>query len=182
MSILSDLSLRVQIEAGRLGVEPFDSDAVQPSSIDVTLAKEFLIYSDGTHEIDARSFEGAKMERHAIHAGCFRLWPGQFALGGILERIAIPDDLVGFIVGKSSLARIGLQIEAAGLLDAGYCGNPTLELKNLTQWPIKLWPGQHIGQLYVLRQTTPSDRPYGHPLLRSRYQGHTRPEPARSAP
>src|SRR5687767_5270589 len=63
--------------------------------------------------------------------GSVVLAPGIFCLGSTIEKFNMPDDVVGFVVGKSTNAREGLQIEAAGLIDPGFSGFITFELKNL---------------------------------------------------
>jgi dCTP deaminase len=110
----------------------------------------------------------------------FILHPGQFVLGSTLERIALPDDLVARLEGKSSLGRLGLLIHStAGYVDPGWDGNLTLELSNVANLPITIYYGMKIGQISFIRMTTPVDRPYGSPALRSRYFGQSDPTPSR---
>ena len=69
-------------------------------------------------------------------------------LGSTLERVALPDDLVARLEGKSSLGRLGLLIHStAGFIDAGWDGHLTLELSNVANLPITIYPGMKIGQL-----------------------------------
>ena len=90
------------------------------------------------------------------------LHPGEFVLGSTLERVAVPDDLVARIEGKSSLGRLGLLIHStAGFIDAGFDGHITLELANVASLPITIYPGMKIGQISFMQMTTPADRPYG---------------------
>jgi dCTP deaminase len=99
------------------------------------------------------------------------LKPGIFCLGSTIETFKMPDIVVGFVVGKSTNAREGLQIEAAGLIDPGFEGDITLELKNLHhEDPIVLVPGEPIGQVYFLDVDQPVDVPYG-PKNGNHYQG-----------
>lgn len=94
--------------------------------------------------------------------GSVVLTPGIFCLGSTIEIFQMPDDVVGFIVGKSTNAREGLQIEAAGLVDPGFSGTITFELKNLHhEENIILTPGDSIGQVYFLNVDEPVDVPYG---------------------
>jgi dCTP deaminase len=110
----------------------------------------------------------------------FVLHPGEFALGSTLERIAIPDDLVGRIEGKSSLGRLGLLIHTtAGFVDAGWDGHLTLELSNVANLPITLYPGMKIGQISFIQMTTAADVPYGAASLGSKYRGQRGPTPSR---
>ena len=81
-------------------------------------------------------------------------------LGSTLERVALPDDLVARLEGKSSLGRLGLLIHStAGFVDAGWDGHLTLELSNVANLPIAIYPGMKIGQISFLRMTTPADAP-----------------------
>jgi dCTP deaminase len=101
-------------------------------------------------------------------------------LGSTLERVALPDDLVGRLEGKSSLGRLGLLIHStAGFVDAGWDGQLTLELSNVASLPITLYPGMKIGQISFMRMTTPAERPYGSGELGSKYQGQRGPRPSR---
>ena len=111
----------------------------------------------------------------------FVLHPGEFALGSTLERVALPSDLVARLEGKSSLGRLGLLIHStAGFVDAGWDGHLTLELSNVANLPITLYPGMKIGQISFLRMTTPADVPYGTGAVGSKYQGQRGPTPSRS--
>ena len=81
---------------------------------------------------------------------------------------------------NSSLGRLGLLIHStAGFIDAGWDGHITLELSNVANLPITLYPGMKIGQISFLRMTTPADVPYGAESLKSKYQGQRGPTPSR---
>ena len=101
-------------------------------------------------------------------------------LGSTLERVALPDDLVARLEGKSSLGRLGLLIHStAGFVDAGWDGHLTLELSNVANLPIALYPGMKIGQISFLQMSTPADHPYGSEVMGSKYQGQRGPTPSR---
>lgn len=181
--VLSDRSLREVIASGRLRIEPFDDAAVQPSSIDLrlgTVMRVFLNHTD-TH-IDPRMDQRKLTEKVAVSSDePFVLHPGEFVLGGTMEHVAMPDDLVGRIEGKSSLGRLGLMVHStAGYVDPGFRGKFTLELANIATLPILLRPAMKIGQLSVMQLTTPAERPYGSPGLGSRYQGQQESTPSRA--
>ncbi len=81
---------------------------------------------------------------------------------------------------NSSLGRLGLLIHStAGFVDPGWSGAITLELSNVANLPITLYPGMKIGQISFLRMTTPADVPYGQGALKSKYQGQRGPTPSR---
>jgi dCTP deaminase len=180
--ILSDRTLREQISAGRILIEPFDDDLVQPSSIDVRISNLFRVFRNHTAGvIDVKTDTSDMTEMVEIPAdGVFMLHPGEFVLGSTLERIAVPEDLVARIEGKSSLGRLGLLIHStAGFIDAGFDGHVTLELANVASLPITLYPGMKIGQVSFMQMTTPADRPYGSGARGSKYQGQRGPTPSR---
>ena len=182
--ILSDRSLREQLAAGRIVIDPFDDSLVQPSSIDVRVSHLFRVFRNHTAPIidvklDMRALtELVEMPEDGSEA--FVLHPGEFVLGSTLERIALPDDLVGRVEGKSSLGRLGLLIHStAGFIDAGWDGHITLELANVASLPITLYPGMKIGQVSFMQMTTPADHPYGNGATGSKYQGQAGPTPSR---
>jgi dCTP deaminase len=182
--ILSDRSLREQLSAGRIVIEPLDESLIQPSSIDVRISNLFRVFRNHTRGvIDVKSDMASLTELVEIPpdgSEPFMLHPGEFVLGSTLERIAVPDDLVARIEGKSSLGRLGLLIHStAGFIDAGFDGHVTLELANVASLPITLYPGMKIGQVSFMQMTTPADNPYGKGAKGSKYQGQRGPTPSR---
>jgi len=140
--ILSDRTIRAQIAAGRIVIEPFDDACVQPSSVDLHLDRFFRVFRNHTMAvIDVRrNLEDLTELVDVGDEGVpFILHPGEFVLGSTSERVAVPDDLVARIEGKSSLGRLGLLIHStAGFVDAGWDGQLTLELSNVASLPITL--------------------------------------------
>jgi len=112
--------------------------------------------------------------------GVFMLHPGEFVLGSTLERVTLPDDLVARLEGKSSLGRLGLLIHStAGFIDPGFDGHVTLELSNVANLPITIYPGMKIGQLSFVQMSEPAETPYGSGALGSKYQGQRGPTPSK---
>ncbi len=180
--ILSDRSLREAIAAGRIVIDPLDEALIQPSSIDVRVANLFRVFRNHTAGvIDVKKDMRMLTELVEIpDDGVFMLHPGEFVLGSTLERITVPDDLVGRVEGKSSLGRLGLLIHStAGFIDAGFDGRITLELANVASLPITLYPGMKIGQVSFMEMTTPADCPYGAGATGSKYHGQEGPTPSR---
>ncbi|MEO1064290.1 MAG: dCTP deaminase [Actinomycetota bacterium] len=176
--ILSDRTLREELAAGRIVIDPLDEANIQPSSIDVTLDHRFRVFLNHTRGIiDVREDVSDLTEPVEVDPdGVFMLHPGEFVLGSTAEIVTVPDDLVARLEGKSSLGRLGLLIHStAGFVDAGFSGAITLELSNVATLPITLYPGMKIGQISFLRMTTPAERPYGSPGLGSKYQGQQGP-------
>lgn len=181
--LLSDRDIRAEIRAGRLGIEPFDEKLVQPSSVDVRLDNFFRVFNNTryTHIDPARQQDELTTLVQADEGEPFVLHPGEFVLGSTLEQCTLPDDLAGRLEGKSSLGRLGLLTHStAGFIDPGFSGHITLELSNVANLPITLWPGMKIGQLCLLRLTSPAEHPYGSSAVGSKYQGQRGPTPSRS--
>ena len=180
--ILSDRSIRESIAAGRIVIQPLGDGCIQPSSVDLHLDHRFRVFRNHTMgHIDVKTDLEHLTELVEVAADDpFILHPGEFVLGSTLERVAVPDDLVARLEGKSSLGRLGLLIHStAGYVDAGWDGQLTLELSNVANLPITLYPGMKIGQISFMQMTTPADNPYGSDGLGSKYQGQDGPRPSR---
>ena len=179
--LLSDRDIKAELDEGRIGLDPYQPELIQPSSIDVRLDRFFRLFDnhkypfidpaedqpDLTHLIETKPDEP------------FILHPGEFVLGSTYEQVTLPDDIAARLEGKSSLGRLGLQVHStAGLADPGFTGQITLELSNMTRLPISLYPGMRVAQLVFEMLSTPADRPYGHGGLGSKYQGQSGPTPS----
>lgn len=181
--LLSDRDIRAEVDAGRLGIDPFDDALVQPSSVDVRLDSLFRVFNNTryTHIDPAVQQDELTSLVEPVEGEPFVLHPGEFVLGSTLEMCTLPDDLAGRLEGKSSLGRLGLLTHStAGFIDPGFSGHITLELSNVANLPITLWPGMKIGQLCLLRLTSPAENPYGSAKVGSKYQGQRGPTPSRS--
>jgi dCTP deaminase len=160
--ILSDRTIREELAAGRIVIEPFDESCIQPSSVDLHIDRFFRVFRNHTMgHIDVKQ-----------------------NLEDLTELVEIGQDdrfmLVARLEGKSSLGRLGLLIHStAGFVDAGWDGQLTLELSNVATLPITLYPGMKIGQISFIRMTTAADNPYGSAAVGSKYQGQVGPRPSR---
>ena len=180
--ILSDRSIREEIKAGRIEIEPFDDTAVQASSVDVHVDNLFRVFHNARYPyIDVKQpMEDLTELTQVLEGEAFILHPGEFVLGSTSERVKLPDDIAARLEGKSSLGRLGLLTHStAGFVDAGFEGHLTLELSNVANLPITIYPGMKIGQIAFLRLTTPADMPYGSKAAGSKYQGQRGPTPSR---
>jgi dCTP deaminase len=180
--ILSDRTIREELAAGRIGIDPLDESCIQPSSVDLRLDRLFRVFLNHTAPvIDVKKDLSELTELIEIDDDdAFILHPGEFVLGSTAEAVTLPDDLVARIEGKSSLGRLGLLIHStAGFIDAWFSGHITLELSNVASLPITLYPGMKVGQVSFLRMTTPADVPYGSSQVGSKYQGQRGPTPSR---
>ena len=180
--VLSDRTIRAEIEAGRISIDPFDPALVQPSSVDVLVDRRFRVFHNARYPyIDVRQPMDGLTELVTVpEPEPFILHPGEFILGQTLERVRLPDDLVARLEGKSSLGRLGLLIHStAGFVDAGFEGNLTLELSNVANLPITIYYAMPIGQISFMRTDVPVERPYGSEGTGSKYQGQREPTPSR---
>jgi dCTP deaminase len=180
--ILSDRDIRGEIDAGRIVIDPYLPDAVQPSSVDLHLGNRFRVFRNNrTAVIDPRVEQPELTELVEISGDePFVLHPGEFVLGATFERVALPDDLVARLEGRSSLGRLGLMIHStAGYVDPGWEGTLTLELSNVANLPIKLYDGMKIGQISFQRLSSAAEVPYGDKRIGSRYRGQTDPTASR---
>ena len=180
-SVLSDRSIREEIAAGRLVIEPWEERFLQPASVDLRLGREFRVFRNYRLPVIDPKLEMANLTELETIDGDnpFILHPGEFVLAVTKERVEIPADLVGRLDGKSSLGRLGLIVHStAGFVDPGFSGRLTLELTNIANLPIMLYNDMPISQISFVRLTTPADAPYGSGAG-NKYQGQTGPEPSR---
>lgn len=180
--ILSDRDIREQVDASRIIIEPYDPACIQPSSVDVKVSHLFRVFRNHTAGVldVKKDLTGLTELVEVPDDGVFMLHPGEFVLGSTLERIGVPHDLVARVEGKSSLGRLGLLIHStAGFIDAGFDGHVTLELANVANLPITIYPGMKIGQVSFMRMTSPAEKPYGSGAKGSKYQGQRGPTPSR---
>ena len=170
--LLSDRDLVSEIKSENLALEPFEPELLQPSSIDVRLDRYFRVFNNHlyTHIDPAAQQDDLTAKVEVDDGEAFVLHPGEFVLASTLEVITLGDQLAGRLEGKSSLGRLGLLTHStAGFIDPGFSGHVTLELSNVANLPIKLWPGMKIGQLCIFRLSSPAEHPYGSAVYGSRY-------------
>ncbi len=180
--VLSDRTIRRLLDEGRIGIDPYDEELLQPSSVDVRVDRFFRVFHNARYPfIDVKQPMDDLTELVEVKPDdAFILHPGEFVLGSTLEQVGIPPDLAARLEGKSSLGRLGLMTHStAGFLDPGFTGHVTLELSNVANLPITLYPGMKIGQISFLRMTTAAENPYGSAGAGSKYQGQRGPTPSR---
>lgn len=161
-----------------LVLEPWDPSMVQPSSIDVRLDGLFRVFNNSRYtHIDPKLPQEELTTLVEVRGDDpFILHPGEFVLGSTLEQVTIPAHLAARLEGKSSLGRLGLVTHStAGFIDPGFSGHITLELSNVANLPIALYPGMKVGQLAIFQMTSPAEKPYGSGAVGSKYQGQRGP-------
>ncbi|WP_297457397.1 dCTP deaminase [Persephonella sp.] len=165
--ILSDRKIKELLNKKELVIEPLDEVQIQPSSVDLRLGNEFLIYPEEIEILDVKNPDlGNQLKKVVADEEGFIIQPKHFILATTREYVKLPDYLTAFVEGRSSLGRLGLFIENAGWVDAGFEGNITLEFYNANSRPLKIYPGMRICQLVFARMETPAEKPY-----RGKYQG-----------
>lgn len=182
--LLSDRDIRDQIEAGRVELDPYDPQMVQPASVDVRIDRFFRQFDNHKYAMIDPAQEQAELTREIVMDPDepYMLHPGEFVLASTYECITLPDDVAARLEGKSSLGRLGLLTHStAGFIDPGFTGHITLELSNMATLPVALWPGMKVGQLCFFRLSSPAERPYGSAGNLNRYLGQRGPTPSRSA-
>ena len=181
--LLSDRDIRSELDQGRVVLDPYDAEMIQPSSVDVRLDRFFRVFENHRYPHIDPAEDQPDLTRPVEPEGAepFILHPGEFVLGSTYEIVTLPDDVAARLEGKSSLGRLGLLTHStAGFIDPGFSGHVTLELSNVATLPIKLWPGMKIGQLCFFRLSSPAENPYGSARYGSRYQGQRGPTQSRS--
>lgn len=144
---------------------------VQPNSIDLTLGNtwkkpKFNTRLDGKKLIDPAEeiiykegeFTPVDLKSNNLHKSLniqpksyYILQPGEFILMASNEILNIPNGIISFVQGRSSIARMGIQTEQAGLIDAGFRGTITFEVNNQSKYPIKLYSGMRVAQVYFFK-------------------------------
>lgn len=181
--LLSDRDIRSAIDSGDLGIDPFEPANIQPSSVDVRMDRFFRVFNNSKYtHIDPKLQQDDLTSLVEVEEGeAFVLHPGEFVLASTLEKFTLPPNLAGRLEGKSSLGRLGLLTHStAGFIDPGFSGYITLELSNVANLPMTLWPGMKVGQLALFRMSSPAEVPYGTGALGSKYQGQRGPTPSRA--
>ena len=155
--ILSDMDIYSELLKGSLRIIPCNEDDIQPCSVDLHLGNELLTLSG---------------KRIDLNKGSYKLKPMEFILASTYEYVEVPKHLCCQVDGRSSIARLGVSVhQTGGYIDAGYCGNITLELFNCSDKEFELFAGDSICQLVVHMLSSECIRPYGDAEYSSKYQG-----------
>lgn len=138
------------------------NEQIQPCSIDCTLADTIAVFNSNPQvPIDVKQ-DNYDVEEIEIGEHGYPLNSGEFILASTNERFGIPDDLVGHVEGRSSIGRLGVMVHVtAGLCDPGFEGQVTLEIKNVSDSTIILYPDMRISQMTFTELTSPAEEPYG---------------------
>lgn len=166
-AVLSDKTIKKYMRKGKLIATPIGEKQLQPNSVDLTLGNTWrsirpnatiegedcidvkmkVQYKSGYFECGYNPTDGSKRSQKEF----FVLDPGEFVLLASKEVLDIPNGIMAFVQGRSSIARLGIQTEQAGLIDSGFTGTITFEVLNQTKYPIVLYEGMRFAQVYFLR-------------------------------
>ncbi|MFC5996919.1 dCTP deaminase [Pseudonocardia hispaniensis] len=179
--MLADRDIRALLDSGRLVIDPLKPDRIQPASVDLTLGDQYRSFDRSLfRRVRLSAIPDDLTELHDGSDGIV-LEPGRFLLATTAETVTLPDDVCGILHGRSTLGRLGLTVHVtAGLIDPGFAGHITLEVVNVGDLHLELWPGDVIGQLTLHPMSSPCQRPYGSAGLGSHYQHQRGPTPPRS--
>ncbi len=177
--ILCDIDIEKRIDEGSIVIKPFDKKLIGPNSVHLRLGNDFRVFkhvekthidplSDGSDYTELITVENDKP---------FILHPNEFVLATTLEWIEMPNDLAGNLDGRSSLGRLGIIIQTAAMVDAGFKGKLTLEVVNIGKIPVKIYPGMKICKITFHKLTQECRKPYS-----GRYLGQNTATPARVRP
>ncbi len=178
--MLSDRDIKKAIDKGDIVIEPLDITSIGPCSIDLTLDSLFRIYNPGA-PVDLKSDRPLDSDTKLVDTSGkpFMILPGQFILGQTQEKITLSEQYAGLLEGKSSIARLGIIVHAAGLVNPGTGtikpGKLTLEIfcENLS--PVLLYPGMRIVQMMFIPLTSATEKGYDSRKI-STYIGQKEPD------
>ncbi|MEA2587055.1 MAG: dCTP deaminase [Thermomicrobiales bacterium] len=179
--VLSDRDIRAAIESGRIKIEPLgDLDSQLGSvSVDFRLGRTFMVFEHSRHSfIDPRRPQsiGEAMRTIVVDEDePFIMQPGDFALASTIESLELPDDLLGRLEGRSSIARLGITVHStAAVFEPGWVGTATMELSNLGRMAVALYPGMRICAFSFETVSSPVTTPY-RLKLNNKYAGQQTP-------
>ena len=165
--ILSDRDIRRALEDGRIKIDPMPDLATQLGSvsIDFRLGRTFMVFEHSRHSfIDPRQPQSIGEAMRTIEVegeDPFIMQPGDFALASTIESLELPDDLLGRLEGRSSIARLGITVHStAAVFEPGWVGTATMELSNLGRMAVALYPGMRVCSFSFQTVSTPVEVPY----------------------
>lgn len=178
--VLSDKTILKYNRRGLLIEGPLKPSQIQPNSIDLTLGTTWKKPKANSKKFGCKCIDPMKAIEYK--EGVFNkpsdpnasndyyvLMPGEFILMASNEVLNIPNGILSFVQGRSSVARIAIQTEQAGLIDAGFKGTITFEVHNQSDKAIVLYAGMRIAQVYFFKAQF-ANKPYGSKGKGSKYQ------------
>jgi dCTP deaminase len=165
--LLSDRDIVRAIEEGKIRIDPAPDLETQLGSVsvDFRLGPTFMVFEHSRHSyIDPRQPQSIGEAMRTIQVEPeepFIMQPGDFALASTIESLELPDDLVGRLEGRSSIARLGITVHStAAVFEPGWIGTATMELSNLGRMAVALYPGMRICAFSFETVSSPVMTPY----------------------
>jgi dCTP deaminase len=187
---LSDGDIEKKILEGAIVIEPKPPvEAISGISVDLRLADKFRVFNNNSvpfidlsapkDEVNESIERIMSQEITIAHDEALFIHPGELVLGSTFESVTIPDDLVGWLDGRSSLARLGLMVHVtAGRIDPGWNGQIVLEFYNNGKLPLALRPGMGVCAISFETLSSPALRPYNK-KANAKYRNQTGPTSSR---
>lgn len=179
--ILSDRDIVAALQCGRIRIDPAPDLAIQLGSVsvDFRLGTTFMVFEHSRHSfIDPRQPQSIGDAMRTIEVAPdepFIMQPGDFALASTMERLELPDDLLGRLEGRSSIARLGITVHStAAVFEPGWIGTATMELSNLGRMAVALYPGMRICAFSFDQVSSPVMTPY-RKKAHNKYAGQVTP-------
>ncbi|KMT64195.1 dCTP deaminase [Catenovulum maritimum] len=179
---LCDKDIIELLDSGKIDIQPRPADdMISGVSVDIRLGNKFRVFQDhaapyidlsGPKEEVNTALNSVMSDEIKIEDGqAFFLHPGELALSVTHESVTLPNDIVGWLDGRSSLARLGLMVHVtAHRIDPGWSGNIVLEFFNSGKLPLALRPHMKIGALNFETMSGPALRPYN-TRVNAKYRG-----------
>jgi dCTP deaminase len=160
--ILSDADIKKLLGTGEMRITPLDESQIGPASVDLTLSDEWYFFKDEfSRKIVDLKETGFREAFGMKKAKSITLKPGELCLGRTVERITLPNNVMGKLEGRSRYARMGVIIHTtSALVQPGSDNHQVLEIVNLAPFPIKLHAGMRISQVVFEMLESPTSRPY----------------------
>jgi dCTP deaminase len=171
MAILTHDEIIGRIRDNIIKIEPFDESRVGPASVDMILGSTFRVFHDvhQTVELNSDNFNVNEISRDETVQDKIILQSGQTVLGITVEKLTLPDNICGWIQGRSRFARVGLMVHiSSNFIQPGVSNKQVLELYNAGPMSIALHPGIAICQV-IFEETT------GHASYNGRFQNQDKP-------
>lgn len=182
--ILSDRDIRRALASGRIKIDPAPDLAAQLGSVsvDFRLGRTFMVFEHSRHSfIDPRQPQSIGDAMRTIEVAedePFIMQPGDFALASTIETLTLPDDLLGRLEGRSSIARLGITVHStAAVFEPGWVGTATMELSNLGRMAVALYPGMRICAFSFEEVSSAVAVPYA-AKKHAKYAGQATPKPS----
>ena len=177
--ILSDVDLKEAIANKEIEISGISPLYIGPSSVDLHLDNKAKIMPTGTQYNEAIDIsDGESIKKLFVDYNgwdSITISPRELYILSTVEKITLPNNIVAFLQGRSSIARVGLQVHAAGFFDPNFSGTATLEVSNLTNHPIKIPKHTRICQMVFMQTKSPAEIGYDK-KSDSKYQNQSGPK------